>query len=381
MKKILIITILFLSTTQAKPCLTDIYFGNGIWSKDKQEQLQSKRALKNIVKLDKTQEGKTYNYKLAYNPGNSTTNDIIEAYWQLKESGQITDGYFMATYIALSGQYTANAFANKLLKIVTNYNEEVSTMHKMLQNESFNQKHNVLFVGHSQGNLFGNKIYTLLTDKEKEKFRMVSVGTMANTVAGDGNYANLDNDYVVNFIPNSLKGDLDGRGHDFQGVYLNIDSMRHFYDNGSENAPKVIAQYVKSAYNNLLQTSACDTYEYYVWITYICPTRNDQELIVDIYGRPTNVPFPYTKQLVATDSRVRMPKNTNGNCTVQGDDISSLWDEYNKNGCYAYSLDDTAGNYHTLDYIANQTYDNGRLCTRYHMNPEVTEVLKKMETE
>jgi len=260
MKKILMNIMLFLSITYAKPCMTDIYFGNGIWSKDKEQQLLSKRALRNIVKLDKSQEGKTYNYKLAYNPGNGITNDLIETYWQLRESGQITDGYFMATYIALSGQYTANAFVNKLLDIVTNYNAEVSTMHKTLQNASFNQKHNVLFVGHSQGNLFGNKMYTLLTDKEKKKFRMVSVGTVADKVAGNGSYVNIAKDYVVNSIPNSLKGNFDGRGHDFQGVYLNIDSMRHFYDKGSVNAGAQIATDVRSAYDNLMQTTSCQTY-------------------------------------------------------------------------------------------------------------------------
>ncbi len=107
MKKILIGLILFLSLAQAQPCMTDIYFGNGIWSKNQKQQEKSRDTLKKIVNLDKSKEGKTYNYKLAYNPGNDfgDTDDLIETYWQLKESGQISDGYFMTVALALSGNY------------------------------------------------------------------------------------------------------------------------------------------------------------------------------------------------------------------------------------------------------------------------------------
>jgi len=37
MKKILISIIFFIGVAQSKPCVTDIYFGNGIWSNDDEE--------------------------------------------------------------------------------------------------------------------------------------------------------------------------------------------------------------------------------------------------------------------------------------------------------------------------------------------------------
>ncbi|MDQ7047575.1 MAG: hypothetical protein Q9M39_08105 [Sulfurovum sp.] len=372
MKKILISMILLMSIIQAKPCMTDIYFGNGIWSPNKKAQEVSLKALKNVLNLDKSKEGQTYNYKLAYNPGHGTINDLIETYWQLKESGQISEGYFTSVATVLSGAHTDNSFSKALIGIILNYQAEVTAMYTVYNDTSFKQKHNVLLVAHSQGNLFGNKMFELFTDAQKERFRMVSVGTMANTVAGEGSYVNLKNDYVVNLVPNSLEGSFDGSGHDFRGVYLNIPSAKHWYDTGSMNAGSSIASYVKSAYADLMETSTCDTYQYYVWINYMCAAGNAQGLIVDIYGRPNNAPFPYEKQIVATDSRIQMPNDMNGNCSIEGDDVFSWWYMYNKNDCYAYSIDDTTGNIHTLDYIASRTYKNGRTCTQYKMSTDVT---------
>ncbi len=382
MKKILFILTLIIITVEAKPCMTDIYFGNGVWNTRTQGQ-EGTKELRDFMqinynaRLNRDEEGKTYNFKHAYNPsyGNGDKRDLIETFYQLKESGQVSNGYFQWMFTLLNDDETTEPY-QKLQDIIRTYNSDAIYMFTLYQQSSFNQKHNVLLVAHSQGNLFGNKMYTLMNEAQKKKFRMVSVATPADHVIKPGQtspYVTVHGDYAIQSLilagAGSLNTNVDGVGHTFIGTYLG----------NSFEARTQIALYVKNAYDNLLQTNTCDTYQYYVWIGYMCPTRSDQELIVDIYGRPENAPYPYTKQLVVTDSRVRMPKDINGNCTVQGDDVWSWQDKYNKNDCFAYNIDDTGGNYHTLDYIANQTYDNGRLCTRYEMNTNVTEQLRAMK--
>jgi len=55
---------------------------------------------------------------------------------------------------------------------------------------------------------------------------------------------------VIGPIPGSLPSNVDGTGHTFIGTYLN----------GSINAPRKIALYVKSAYENLMKNSTCQDY-------------------------------------------------------------------------------------------------------------------------
>lgn len=256
MKKIVLFLIFGLISLYAKPCMTDIYFGNGVWNTEK-EAINSKRALKRfmqyqaVTQLDPQKEGETYRFGHAYNPSRGTVDDLIETFWQLKESGQITDGYFLAVYSALAAESNGEEFLQKLQTIISNYNGDVNAMYQLYTNASFSKKHNVLLVAHSQGNLFGNKMYTLMSDAQKNKFRMVSVATPADSVAGGGPYVTASGDYVINSIPNVLPSNVDGFGHTFIGTYLN----------GSINAPRKIALYVKSAYDNLSQSSTCGGYD------------------------------------------------------------------------------------------------------------------------
>ena len=76
-----------------------------------------------------------------------------------------------------------DAFRKRLQNIIYLYNLDTEAMIKKYRKESFDINHNVLLVAHSQGNLFGNKMYDLLTNAEKKKFEMVSVATPANKVA------------------------------------------------------------------------------------------------------------------------------------------------------------------------------------------------------
>jgi len=256
MKKIVLFLIFGLVSLYAKPCMTDIYFGNGVWNKEK-DAITSQRALRRfmqyqaVTQLDPQKEGETYRFGHAYNPSRGTMDDLIETFYQLKESGQITGGYFFTVYSVLAAESNGEEFLQKLQTIISNYDGDVNTMYQLYTNASFNQKHNVLLVAHSQGNLFGNKMYTLMSEAQKKKFRMVSVATPADHVAGGGPYVTASGDYVINPIPGALPSNVDGVGHTFIGTYLN----------GSINAPRKIALYVKSAYDNLLQISSCGGYD------------------------------------------------------------------------------------------------------------------------
>jgi len=94
-------------------------------------------------------------------------------------------------------------------------------------------------------------MYTLMSDKQKEKFRMLSIGTPANNVAGGGPYVTLYGDFVIRPIPDSLPANTNGGGHSFVGAYLaKIDSRIK------------IAPYIKNAYDNLMQTTSCTEYKF-----------------------------------------------------------------------------------------------------------------------
>ena len=168
MKKILFILLLTVSSVYAKPCMTDIYFGNGVWNTEEQA-IEGKDALRRLMfsipnsRLNVAVEGQEYDFKYAYNPTKSTTDDLIETFYQLKESGQISDGYFLGVYAALAAESNGEAFINKLRDIISNYNSDVNTMFSLYKQSSFNQKHNVLLVAHSQGNLLA--LFALSVEK------------------------------------------------------------------------------------------------------------------------------------------------------------------------------------------------------------------------
>jgi len=258
-QKILILLLLGMVSVFGKPCMTDIYFGNGVWNPDqdkiRNEQLKGLKGLmegNNPTIFNKQNEKNLYQWKVAYNPSYGHIDDVIETFWQLKESGQISEGFFGAVYAALTWEESTE-FYNKLTEIIQKYNQDVTTMYTIYKNASFNQKHNVLLVAHSQGNLWGNKMYTLLTDEQKKKFRMVSVGTPANHVMKPNQtspYVTLYGDLVIRSVPNSLPANTNGGGHSFVSAYL-----------GKIDSQIKIATYVKSAYDDLMQTTSCTLYD------------------------------------------------------------------------------------------------------------------------
>ena len=304
MKKIFLIVSLLISVIYAKPCMIDIYFGNGVWNTERQaiagmKALRSFMKYKAVIRLDPKKEGDAYIFKYAYNPTHGTRDDLIETFWQLKESGQISSGYFMLVYAVLAGEDDYEEFLKKLQEVVNNYNIDASSMYNLYKYNSFNKNHNVLLVSHSQGNLFGNKMYTLMSDNEKKKFRMVSVATPANHVMKTNQkspYVTASNDFVINPIPGSLPANVDGFGHTFIGTYLG----------SSINAPRKIALYIKNEYDYLLKNALCSQYE-------MTKVEMPSFGILKIYGKPFNI---YTWEEIAT---LKLPqkdaKKINGSTT------------------------------------------------------------------
>ena len=84
---------------------------------------------------------------------------------------------------------------------------------------------------------------------------MISVGTPANHVMKPDQtapYVTARNDFVINRVYDALTGNVDGIGHNFINVYLG----------SSFEARTQIALYVKSAYDDLMQTTSCTEYRF-----------------------------------------------------------------------------------------------------------------------
>ena len=254
MKKITFLIIWLSTLLSASSCVTDIYFGNGVWNTDTQAA-QNLNALRQFMqssynaRLSREDEEKTYFFKLAYNPTHGTQNDLLETYWQLRESGQISQGYFVSQWKLLTYDRGEEEMRKAMHRVEMMYNADADTMFQGYKTESLNPHHNILLVAHSQGNLFGNKMYTLLTAQEKEKFQMVSVATPAGYVMKPGQkspYVTADWDYVINRIENALPGNVSGFGHTFIGTYIGT----------SFEARTKIAEYTKNAYDTFIDACA-----------------------------------------------------------------------------------------------------------------------------
>jgi hypothetical protein len=321
-------------------------------------------------------ENITYSFKLAYNKGdNWDVDDLLETFWQLHESGQIGDFYFgfitrimdAANVLTLEeGNYrsrmaaiAAQAFANT---------QEILQLYR---NESFSNNNNVLLVAHSQGNLFANDVYGLLTDDEKKRFQIVGVGVPADHIVTGNNYVTFTFDPIIQPIPNSLPANVSGFGHTFVPSYL---------DEGNTDAATAIATHISEKVV-LLDQNMCTKYKYFRWIAYECSSRSDTELEVGIYGSKQHPTNPYTtiEEKVATDVRRLVSKDENGKCPLTDWDYRTSVSVYDKNGCMAYTFDDTSGGYHSLEYIAAQTYENSYTCTTYEMSQAVYNQLKSLE--
>jgi hypothetical protein len=148
-------------------------------------------------------------------------------------------------------------------------------------------------------------------------------------------------------------------GHSFVESYLN---------NPIYSSVEVIVNNIGNAVD-FLDINECVSYKYYRWIGYICNSRVEQELAVDIYGTKEN----YSEELVATDTKIRVALNSDGECPLTKDDFTTGIPKYDKGSCMAYRIDDTS--YQSLETILSKKYKSLFTCTTYQMSSDVGDSL------
>ena len=86
-------------------CMRDVYFGNGVWN-DRYGAWSNMLQLFDEFNKIGRYNPKLHHFGLAYNigtPASASTSgafdDIIETFWQLKESGQISTEYYATMYL------------------------------------------------------------------------------------------------------------------------------------------------------------------------------------------------------------------------------------------------------------------------------------------
>ena len=395
MKNILILILLFtniFANTQA--CRTDIYFGNGVWNDEIQTFVSTLKLEKFLreqgIKFSSPEtiggNSKRHVMRYIHNETHGEINDLIETHYQLLKSGQISEGYFSFVTRALNVVSLDFDYSGTIRDIINKYKFNTAGMLSKYENTSFRHNHNVLLIAHSQGNLFGNDIYKALSDNQKRRFKMVSVGTPAdNVLAGYSSYTTMHGDLLIRSIPNSLASNTDGFGHTFVESYLK-----------SEEATANMMQDINAALNifNSKPCTKSNKYDYYRLISYMCPTRQEQELIVDIYGTPS-APDGELKyeEYITSDYRIRVNPMTFDFDKITYYDSFGSTSNYDKNGCQAFNITDTSLewayltgrlenktyddiNYGTLNYIKNSTYFNRHTSSIYTMNSEVFDILR-----
>lgn len=382
MKSIAIVLFLSISLLAMQtPCSLDVYYGNGVWN-DSMSAEKSRDKLKRLLQRENPEqypleeEGKSYNFKHAHNQSYGAINDLIETHWQLYESGQVHELYFSFMISTLNGIDSSNEHENALrqrvLGIISRHDIDVENMLDMYRKSSFNKRHNVLLVAHSQGNLFGNKVHSLFTAMEKEKFQMVSVATPANTVAGDStlssSYTTLSGDLVISLVPNSLVANANGSGHSFVESYLyaSIDGVERILSD------------IKTA-TSTLSKEECPRYEKFHWVSYACPNSEDasQELEVHIYAKEV-LKWYLPAKIIASDTKkkvadcTRLFKRTYTKETIGHE-------EYDTQTCNAYTFASINTGAEAVESIEQVSYADASDCTEYKMARRVTTALKNFQ--
>ena len=218
-------------------CKTDIYFGNGVWNEpddaeENRKELETLVLNKEIIKGNPILAAKYGKVKLAYNWGQGTLLDVLETYYQLRESRQLDGVGFYTAIAALTveiPEITLSALVTqKLMEPLTKDWEQgnVDEMWQKYYNESFKLGHRVLLVSHSQGNLFANRIFDTINPTDyKMYFANLQVASPANQVKADtvgkGAHVTLWGDPIINPIPGSMSANAQGSpGHAFISAYL-----------------------------------------------------------------------------------------------------------------------------------------------------------------
>lgn len=230
-------------------CMTDIYFGNGVWNTYQQARKANEEIRKKLIAkgtITSGEIGKRYDFRIAYNWHGMYKNDtghdeqfqkffdVAETFVQLRDAGQLKDTtlFKLLTYFSLEDE-TPSDFDQKVkayiaLAEITRLSN-IAEMQSDYQQYSFDKGHRVLLVSHSQGNLWANDMVKLFKPWQKNYFKNVAVAVPADHLEADGRYTTLFCDIVMALIPNSLESNVgctilphveEISGHEFMGSYL-----------------------------------------------------------------------------------------------------------------------------------------------------------------
>jgi hypothetical protein len=213
-------------------CKTDIYFGNGVWN----NRTIATKSLKKLQDfMQNNLQAHSLGFKLAFNHTYGKRRDLIETFYQLKELGQISTGYFHFLSRISTPEY-AVLFTDFYLDAMIS--EEAKDLDTIVKNyeDSIKSGHRVLLVSHSQGNLYGLRAFESLPPWMQPYFRQVSVATPANQVAHNGDWVTDSGDLVIKglldalMLQNSLPANTTNKasnstfsGHEFVPIYLQGD--------------------------------------------------------------------------------------------------------------------------------------------------------------
>ncbi len=89
-------------TIQIDERKVDIYFGNGVWNDDQSAET-GRKELEDTIKAELNRPYETVT--LAFNHTYGKRRDLIETFYQLKELGQISAGYFHVLSNIMTPEY------------------------------------------------------------------------------------------------------------------------------------------------------------------------------------------------------------------------------------------------------------------------------------
>lgn len=195
-----------------------IFYANGVKNEPKDAAKSLRYLRNNVVRgLSETEiKPSRVSFNLAYNFSEGLVLDLLEAYEQ-KMYDDFTEFWKWFFDLGIAPQWFQDEVAEGLSRLrasmrsAPNLDEQIASYRAVLD-----QNGSVLTLAHSQGNLFSNMAFELISQqsgvgsgesKEADRLKLVSVATPANHVALNGPYLTLTSDGVINhLIPRSGVG-------------------------------------------------------------------------------------------------------------------------------------------------------------------------------
>jgi hypothetical protein len=184
---------------------TIVYYGNGIKGIKRTANDSSELIEKRLKAVMNPEEFKLLDFKLSYNDTHTLPLDLFEStiqllignasrFWHIIFGHEVIPDPVAETFLLLSDalNYSALITTDSLRDHVKTYQNAID------------EGKRIILVAHSQGNLYGNQAYNLLTNQEKQSFGMVSVANVDNNVLGDFSdsalYTTLTSDWLIQAI-------------------------------------------------------------------------------------------------------------------------------------------------------------------------------------